>query len=792
MSFTDYNVVVLTFDATTSTAPVKVGDENVELGKFGINFNTTSRDVIFNSITLRNHGLEDLSKVLMNVRIERNNVVVSNNATFNGRYMTFTMKNGGYEMLKDDGNKTFVIKGDVIAKDVTGTPSLNLKLNKTEDIYAYEKATGFGASFVTPVVNSVVSNQDITSGNVTVSKKTTNPSAASIVKGTPNVLALVSNIKADEAIKAEGLKISYLNNTAAGAVDRSFQNVKVYLNNVLLESFNLTASTSGTTYTEKLIDSAITLNKGDNEVKVTFDVKTNAVSDDAIKFKLVGSSLLDAPEYASNGISVTGISGGAQGEPMTVKGALLTASINDGFSAGKILVRGSSNVTLAKFAVKAENDKVVLTNIELSANNDVTTTDQIHHNAVSDMELWAVNDDGSKTQIGITRDFTGNGAIFSSLNYTIAKDTIKIIELKGSFDSVATGTFRTTAKFSGQDSVSKEVADKYATTTNFVIQESGSTTVISLDSPVNGLLIAKSGMEQEVAQFKFTAVNDSSNLSEINIVNWDGSSAATSSADARISAVKLYDGSNFISSANMIGGKAEFKNLDNKFVVAVNSNKVLTVKVVLNEISNDANATNKQFLPRITTAKVKSSAGLSSDLDVDTSANTFLIRKTVPTVVSQSLANVALPLTATDKVVAKFTVGADSNGDVEVQRFTMNFANSSATTTTSTKPLKVDGSEVAAVASISGSQMTILLNNPVVISAGKEKTFEIVANVYGSGENREVSFELVQDTAYDADSTLSGVSGNFVWSDGASLTTKTWNTGYNVKGLTAGPWKLSK
>jgi hypothetical protein len=35
--------------------------------------------------------------------------------------MTFTFKNGGLNLLKDDGSADFFMKGDVIGKDSSGT-----------------------------------------------------------------------------------------------------------------------------------------------------------------------------------------------------------------------------------------------------------------------------------------------------------------------------------------------------------------------------------------------------------------------------------------------------------------------------------------------------------------------------------------------------------------------------------------------------------------------------------------------------------------------------------------------
>ncbi len=715
MSFTSYNVTTLTFDASTTTASVKVGDEDVELGRFKINFNLYPRDVVFSSVTLRNYGLEDLSKVLMNVRLEQNNEVVSNNATFNGRYATFTLKNGGLTMLKDDGEKTFIIKGDVIGKDVTGSTSLNLKLNKTEDIYAYEKATGFGNSF--SLTNSVVSSQDITSGAVSVSKKSTSPAATSFVKGTNGVVALLANIKADEAIKADGLKIYYLN-TSAGAVDSTFQNIKVYLNNVLLESFNPTASSSSV-YEDYMVDSALNLNKGDNEVKITVDIKSNGVSLDKIRFQLQsGANLLDMPEYVSNGISVSDISGSANGEYMTVEGGAFTVVRNDGYANNKPYIKGSTDVSLGKFAVKASNDSIKLTSVTLSDNGATGT--QINDTHVSDMKLFV---DG--VQIGTTKNFN-SGATFSSLNYTIAKNATKVIELKGSFDSTGTGTFETLLSFYGQDSLAKEITysapSHSASTTRILVEESGTLAIAAdANTPYGNVLIANSAVEQEIGKFKLTAQKDSADVTEITFANVGTTTPTTTTVtDPRISSYKLYLGSTLIDSAVPSSGSATFYITGSKLLVPNDGSLVVSVRAVFNSISVNTE-TNMPLRLRVSEVKAKSSNGSEiSSITPGALSNLMYVRKTKPTFAKVSG---IVGGSGSAQEVARFTVGAD-NEDIELTSITFD-RNGTGLASTSAFVLYEVGNPTALATS---SDADFSGGFSAIISKNSSKTFRVVAN----------------------------------------------------------------
>ncbi|MDP2943960.1 MAG: hypothetical protein Q8N57_00060, partial [bacterium] len=800
MSPTAYNVASLALtDAYTTATAVKVGDENVELGHFTLGFNTVdsaAKDVSLKSIMLKNNGVEDLSTATMNLYLENAGNKVSATTVVNGRFVTFYFPTAGLDLLKDDSSKIFYIKGDVIAKENTATTSFAFVLNKSTDLVAYEKATGFGANvYAATGANTsadalAIANVEVTAGVVSVTKKSTSPSDTTIIKGSEWTM-LVANIRADEAITADGLNIKYTTGTKASTTDQ-FENVRVYLINsayplgLLLDSFDPTASTTAVSIT-KAIDSTLSLVKGNNEVKVIAKAKTTATTG-AIKFILDNSVFTSQnPEYivSGNAVVADSISGTATGAIFSVSGAVLTTVRSDGYSTDKTVVQGSSDVSLGKFTLKATNDVIKVTSIAFGANVSASTTDVLPAN-VNDFKVYV---DG--TQVGSTVDFGTSGATFSSLNFTIAKDSTKAVELKGSFDSSATGGFMTLMTVNSQDSRGTSITSgNLATTTDFAVAAAGTLNIAAGgNTPAAAILVSKSA-EQEVAQFKFTAINDSADLTEINVVNWDGTQA-TSSADARIASIKLYDGATLIDSFVPVDGGGKFTITNSKVLIAANANKTLSVKVVLNNIDNDVNATNKDLLVRLTSVKAKSSSGseyTSTSTNVD--ASSFRIRKTVPTV-----ALLALPtsvLTAGDQVISKFTVTADANGDVALNKIVLNTTDSTNATITALgvgSAFKVNGAykTVASVATTS-STMTITLVSDEVITAATSKTFEILATLDVSGTGSEsVTTKIVEDAAYAINGT-----GNFVWSDGASISTATYSNGKRVPGLTTSTQVLSK
>jgi len=793
MSPTSYTVANLAISSTSSSAvTLKVGDENVELGHFTVEFNGTAKDTTITSIMLKNNGTEDLS-ALMNLYIEYAGNKVSTSYSVDGRYVTFNFASG-LPLLKDDGSKLLYLKGDVIAKEQSGAGySFNFSLNKSTDFVAYEQATGFGVNVYnatsgsTAADNYVIALATVDAGAVSVSKKSTSPTDTTIVKGS-DVTVLLANVRTDEAITADGLNLVYSSTATASLTTDQFENVRVYVNGMLVDSFDPATSTG--TISEAL-DSVITFNKGDNSVEVKVKAKSTASASSAFMAKLDSTILTNQnSEYVVSGNAVSGSIGGtATGGIFTVQGAELTTVRNDGYGSGTTIVQGSTDVSLGKFVVKATNDTVKVTSISF----DKTSTTTIDVANISDMKLYV---DG--VQVGNTTDFGSTGVNFSSLNISIAKDATKSIELKGSFDSSASGNFQTTMTVNAIDSRGATVTNGNTTaqTTDFATAAAG-TLQVALDgaTPVAGLLATKAGVEQEVAKIKFTAIDDSANLTEINLINTPiasttgeiaPTSVGVSTADSRIASVRLYDGTTLVDSFVPVSGAGKFTITNNSIIIPASGNKTLSVRVVLNDINNDDTATNKDVHLGVTTLKFKSSAGSESTQDALILANNFRLRKTVPTVALQTLPSTLL--TAGTVVASKFTVTADANGDVTLGRVVLNYSTSTdvVIATMASNGVRIDGSTNAAASTVStaNSTITVTFATPEVISAGTTKTFEILTNVTATGSNSQsLSTSINSYGSYSTSATASSVLGNFVWSDGASLTAYTYANDYNVSGL---------
>jgi len=269
-------------------------------------------------------------------------------------------------------------------------------------------------------------------------------------------------------------------------------------------------------------------------------------------------------------------------------------------------------------------------------------------------------------------------------------------------------------------------------------------------------------------------------------------SVATDTADPRIAAVKLYDGVTLIDSFVPVNGAGTFTITNNRIIVDANTQRVLSIKVALNNIINDSTATDKDLKLMVTDYKYKTSAGSLIDTPAQTIlANNFRIRKTVPTIALMALPDTNL--NAGNKVVSKFTVTADANADVTLRKVVLTYATTSQATiaTLAANSVKVNGSVKTASSTVANTgvgagTITLAFGTDEVISAGTTKTFEILATVGVTGTGSDsITTNIVADGYY-------ATTGSFEWSDNASITTPTWSNGYTVAGLTTDTQVLSK
>jgi hypothetical protein len=714
MSFVSYELSTFGFDASTSLLTPATGETDVELASFTLN-GDADNDLLFKSLMLRNDGNEDMGRTLANVTLQHNGEVVSSVGSISGRYITFSLNNGGF-LMEDGDFYDFKVVGDIVTKEKTATPSLSFRIHRSEDISVVEKSTGFGISSDDIPTNGVNMNDvNFEAGVVTVSKKGSSPSNTNVVKGSKNVLALVANVKADEAISAEGLFLEATGDTS------SFDNVKVTLNGTSLGTVDADSDME--------FETSFTLNKGDNELRVYVDASNDlGVEGDSIQFQIT-PDFLDFPEYVVSGNSVdeADISANVNSATITILGAELSMVRNDGFLPSRQIVVGAENVLLARFNTKALNDDITITSIVVTPTIDST----INTSAVSNMQIFI-----GGAQVGPTRNFNNSGATFSSLNYAMSKDATRPLEVRASFDNSTTGAIRFNVTVNFRDSRGKtgDPSDDNVSQITTVISAGTLSAVIDADTPEADIMVASgSSVEQTLAIYKFSALKDAADVTELVFAS------ASSSADFLVNEFRLYRGATLVGTANPFSGTTTFKFTPGTLVLGADTNETLALKVVLNAI-DEIGKSGKELGVELVSGLYLASNGSEEVLDVtgNTESDRMELRSTRPTFALSTLSTNGIG--TVNEELLRFTITADAGRDVRINELQFTVSGSGAATTTGFQLYEGNTVRGTSTSTPEWEGLTI------TVAAGTTKTFTVRANTTNVGIDQRVAVTLDRGT----------------------------------------------
>ena len=427
MSITSYEVDTLNATLQTGSTSVNVGDEDAELVKIDLDL-AKNRDVVLTSLELKNEGSENLADVLSNVHLEKDGKIVSNTASMNGKYLTFTFPGNGLEIT--DGGVTLSVRADVIAMyESTSTITLGWD-SRSSNSAATEKATGFGVTF-TPTDDTKTIT--IEAGDVTISRTKNSPlGTKSYVKGTTGILALEAKFETVKDLDIDNMVIVAEFTKGASSSDNvatsSFRNIKVKLDNTTLGSFSnftewsaLDTNNKATTSVE---DFAVT--KGVHTISILVDTHSTIADGSTVKFSIAGKDIHGVYIENDIGIKVTGEATGA-----AIKAEAdgsLKVSFADTTKSGIVIADGTEQ-EIAKFKIHSENDEMIIEEIEFVA----TSTSNISNERLHDIVAYL-----GSTELGSNVKF--EDGIFSTSTIKISGDKLKIkagetkeITIKGIF-----------------------------------------------------------------------------------------------------------------------------------------------------------------------------------------------------------------------------------------------------------------------------------------------------------------------------------------------------------------------
>jgi len=823
-----YEVTDVTFAAQGNDTTYKVGDINQELGKFRITNNSSSKDVLFKQVTLKNSGSAEWTD-FANLALYEAGAKVSTSVTTNDKYITFNL--GAGSTIGYGNNKTYTIRGDIIDVNNTPTDTLQLTLRYQEDFVATEVTTGFGVSVNPPFSSVSLYTYTLQGGKITVARDPSSPASQSVPKSTNDVTFLVAKLNVGQPFTADGVNLYLCSDAASTAViGADIDNLRLYNGSTIIQSKSLEASDLGATgftgcptglnpYTLNF-DSSVSFS-GDTTLTVKGNITSGATLADKYAFVLDLSEQTheymfknQSAEYSNgNAVQVGDLIGQAVGNIVTLQGSTITVARNDGYTNGKALIPGST-ASLGKWTLTA-NDAADLSLKEFKVTKIISGGTDLPDSYITGCYLY-----NGTTQLG-SQNISGGVVDFTSLNTPIAANASLSLELKCNISSGAPASNNigfavdTTALDVEDGNSNLATVIGTPTTAYFTVVGTGTLTVVQdAGRPNKGYLVAGS-VGAPVAKFKLSATNDDIKVTDFYLGNelTPGSSTISAQADGRVNQYTLtWTGGS--ATAVPINGMIHFALGNNStLIVPKDGNMVVTVTVDLNTISQasdtgkmitlmanppaNGDATGYTFTAGTVNGVRAISNSIGTELTsatVSGESNMFAVTKTRPTFATVAPTSNLL-VVGSQQEVYRFTVSADAANDLEIKDITFDVTTSAADTSGYTlydadNPSSALNSVVGGPVNSTTATVRLTLDqngadttHGFVIAKGTSKTFILKATVSVSGTGtHSTSVRVAQGDGSYSVGTYTGVSGAINWSDlsdpAHDTTTSDWFNGY--------------
>ena len=542
---TTYNYTVANINVASNagmTGNYKVGDTNVDLGKFTVSNNSNEEKVGLISIRLRSDN-SSFSTNVSNIAVYRGATKVSSDVTFDGRYVNIKLAD---DVKNTDGTAYYSVRGDITNVDTRTQENYQLSLDKPDDLRAIERSTGFQAKVntVTPLVIGMFS---IKGGDVILTRDASLALAQTIPQAALEVSLAKGNVKAAEAFTFDRLPVTFTNGNLS-----QFTQMRLYINGVAVS-----AVAGGVDATSVVFEGPFTLNQGNNTIEIKAQTRSNIAVGTYKLFALTADSFVNA-ETVVNGAKLTSdrYVWGIATSTVTVSSTSLTLSRNDGI-ANTNLVPGATDVTMMQFTA-----------------NPGSTMDVVVNGMAFDV-LWTIP--GSQI-LGVTlyKDWTavktssvaGGVVRFDNIAQTIAKNTSATYKLVASFwDAISqkqTVQFQLQgANIDAQDTNgSRLTVNSSVTWALYTFTDKGTITVANVSN--SDRLLMGANTEYLLGKLQLRATNADSQLKQIFLQN-SGSLNLGSVAKS----VELVNGSTIIP-GTIVNNTVKFE-MNNAVVSTANS-----------------------------------------------------------------------------------------------------------------------------------------------------------------------------------------------------------------------------
>ncbi len=755
----------------------------------------STRDVLMTRLALRQIGSIQNADI-NNFKLFADGIQIasSSNLDANG-YVTFAMSKA-----LTTGGHTLKVTADVIGGS---SRTVEFSLRGTYDISATD--TQYNSNAIVTLSTTPFDSDGFTvnPGTIVVAKATDSQSA-NVTVGASDVSVGKWTVTAyGEPIKVETLTVGVNTDDTDSTV--TFRNVRILVNGAQVGNTTNVAAVdalaSGQSYTTNF-----TVNPGTPAtVEVRADMYDTEGTDEiaagtltSAQFGLILGSSNGRRQMSLGTVNVPSATVAAN--TLTIASGMLSIAKTANY-ANQTIVVPQTNYKLGSFVLTGSSTEAInLNTIEV----DFTQTVGTSFDASDDITNLYVKYGNNQTAVKGTAADSNNTW---SINYPLAVNESLTLEVYGTIGSTvtATNTIRADVTVTGITSQSAQTVYADVTSSNtsldagfqgqLITAGSGSITATAdASSPVSA--IVNDAQSVTTAAFKFAAVNDSYTITDLTFTIADATNVLS---------VNLKDGGTTV--ATKPGGTTvTFNGLS--IAAAANTNKVLSLELVLGTTGVGAGTSGASILTTLTDATARDSSGTSAAVtESNPAGNAMYVYAAIPTVT-----NVALPtgtLIAGTNTIGKFTVSSNGSGIVGWKKviFTVTsgtnatIANGTASTSlwdADTNTAVAGVSTAAGITAGAAGTVTFVATNEQQISGAK--TYYLKATVGGSlvtGDTLQTY--IAQPSSYVAPAayaTVAGTAASFVWSDqSASAHTEStldWNNGYLVKNLPTDSQTLTK
>jgi hypothetical protein len=749
----------------------------------------SNRDVWMKRFSLRNIGSAPAS-AFANFKLYVNGVQVGSATGIDANgYVTFDLN--AAPVMVASGSRVVRVDADVVSG---ASRTVHLSLRTAADVDFVDSSFGVNvAPSSTPWAATTANTiSGSTGGTLTIEKDVTSPSG-NVSEGTNDKVIGVFKLTAfGEPIKLETIRATYSSND--GNVS-SLRNGRIMIGGVQYGSTaTLLEDSNGVGYTSYTLN--YTVMPG---TPVLLEVRADMYDNDGTDNMTNGDTVVGTIATGSSNAqrvdslgSFTAPASAVAGNTLVIADATATLTINSTYANQTVALPATAFKVGSWNLAGSSTEDILLTTLSFDVEGAADTFE-----AADVTNMYVVVKSGATVVAQPSPLATVSAADNNySLNYTLAKNTNVTIELFANLGSTVTNgdvissdlIVTGTAMVSGSAITSSEVSGQTLTagTATITATQDASTPVAS---------IVYDNQTVTAAAFKFAAVTSAFNVTDLTFT-LANASVATS--------VDLYDGATLVASKP---GAATVTFSGLTWNVPSNTNKVLTVKLVLAGVGIGAGTTGSSQLVTLTDfTAVNLSTGVSDasandagpSIENNPAGNAMYAYAATPTIT-----NVALPTTTLNvgtQTVSKFTV-ASNGGTIGWKKFIFTVTKNIGGTDTLASATLWDAdtnTQIAGTPTFAGGveadngtsgTLAFVATNEQQISGTKTYVLKmVVAGTPATGNNLTVS--IAQPSSFAASAayaTVAATTSSFTWTDtsasGHDATTLDWSNDYLVKNL---------